>query len=171
MSKTQSMRPQKREESDGQGRNRRMEPSASDLQIAALREDVRRSGHLVAYSRRVGGAILLLASVAEGASQVLRHGWTVFTVPQLLAFVIVFGSGTILAAVSIPARRRRRAIRSLAEKLAALTPGQRDDVFSSLQSERGETRRIVSDLARHYGASEVAPAQTPVARGDEPSPS
>jgi hypothetical protein len=165
---------------------------ANEEQIAALQKRIRRAGTL-ARLLRLGllSSILLLAGVWIAGAIVSSSGAQPRVVSQteettsvavpiqgadwlyVAPFLIAF-AGAAGCLVALPAAWffRRACYAALRHRLAAVSDHERAAVLLPLRAERlGDTRKLVTPLLRALRVpTEVAPANPPTGRGDEPTP-
>jgi hypothetical protein len=135
-------------------------------EVRALREEIRRRGS------QFGGAVLgaYCLSCVLGIMLCTHLAVTVPGASWLGSVGMVVG---IVSTVLLAGGRLATHVRRLRAELAGLSDAERLQVLQSLREEQDAgTRLMVAPLLRelHVGSTELTPAPTPSARGDEPTP-
>jgi hypothetical protein len=144
--------------------------SRNDEQLVALREQIRRAGRRVHWTRTglvaalTAPVVLLALAIVEGTVKLP------FALESMQIACLFFLGALAVVFPSVAAYRYAR-IRRLRGAVAALSPAQRADLLAPLQRDTDDdTRRIASRLIRELGIStEVSPAAAAEGRGDEPA--
>jgi hypothetical protein len=158
-------------------------PPVGDQEIAAVREQIRDTGHLVRFIRMaivipvilftLGLALFVLAFVTsdhrDSVSAPMKL--TLATVLQVAGPILLWG-GLIGGCLAFTAAAVVGAIRAgqIRRALAALSPEQQAEALLPLRQEvRGDAGRFVAGLIRELRVpTELTPAVPPAGRGDEP---
>jgi hypothetical protein len=151
---------------------------SDDEQIAALQEEIRRAGRITRRARLWVAGIALAPFIAVGILPSLWFLACFVASLQLmyLAVVVVYAAGScvVAAAVALPSAALYRGVRRkrLGRRLAAVAPTECAGVLRQLARDSlGDTRKIVSSLARSLGLStEIAVGSAPGSTAGEARP-